>query len=80
MVIDNFGPIATTIGGGFFAGILIGWALKKVIKLAAIMAGLFLAGLALARLVHWQVSGQIGGFLTHPGSLSCLQKISSINK
>src|SRR5215207_8577008 len=46
MVIDNFGPIATTIGGGFFAGILIGWAIKKVIKLVAIMAGLFLAGLA----------------------------------
>src|SRR5215207_6141063 len=38
--------IATTIGGGFFAGISIGWAVKKVIKLVAIMAGLFLAGLA----------------------------------
>ena len=38
--------IATTIGGGFFAGLLIGWAVKKVIKLVAIMAGLFLAGLA----------------------------------
>jgi uncharacterized membrane protein (Fun14 family) len=37
--------LAPTIGGGFFAGILIGWAVKKVIKLVAIMAGLFLAGL-----------------------------------
>ena len=46
MVIDNFGTITTTIGAGFFAGILIGWALKKVIKLFAFIAGLFLAGLA----------------------------------
>jgi len=37
--------IAATIGG-FFAGILISWAVKKVIKLIAIIAGLFLAGLA----------------------------------
>src|SRR5215211_2281292 len=37
---------ATTIGGGFLAGMLIGWAVKKVIKLIAIIAGLFLAGLA----------------------------------
>jgi uncharacterized membrane protein (Fun14 family) len=32
--------------GGFFVGILIGYALKKVIKLLAIIVGLFLAGLA----------------------------------
>jgi len=38
--------LAATLGGGFLAGILIGWAVKKVIKLVAIMAGLFLAGLA----------------------------------
>ncbi len=30
----------------FFVGVLIGYALKKVIKLAAVIAGLFLAGLA----------------------------------
>ena len=36
----------TTIGVGFFAGILIGWAVKKVIKLFAIITGLFLTGLA----------------------------------
>jgi uncharacterized membrane protein (Fun14 family) len=46
MGLDNFGSIAGAIGGGFFGGILIGWAFKKVIKLFAIMAGLFLAGLA----------------------------------
>jgi uncharacterized membrane protein (Fun14 family) len=32
--------------GGFFVGVLIGYALKKVIKLAAVIVGLFLAGLA----------------------------------
>ena len=44
--IESFLPTAATIGGGFFVGILIGYALKKVIKLAAIIVGLFLAGLA----------------------------------
>jgi uncharacterized membrane protein (Fun14 family) len=31
---------------GFFVGILIGYALKKVIKIVAVLFGLFLAGLA----------------------------------
>jgi uncharacterized membrane protein (Fun14 family) len=43
---DNFNTIAATIGGGFFVGILIGYALKKVIKLVAVIVGLFLFGLA----------------------------------
>jgi uncharacterized membrane protein (Fun14 family) len=34
------------MGGGFFVGILIGYALKKVIKLLAVIVGLFLAALA----------------------------------
>jgi uncharacterized membrane protein (Fun14 family) len=34
-----------TIGGGFFGGILIGYAMKKVIKIAAVVVGLFLAAL-----------------------------------
>jgi uncharacterized membrane protein (Fun14 family) len=46
MSIESFGPAAATLGGGFFVGVLIGYALKKVIKLLAIIAGLFLAGLA----------------------------------
>ena len=46
MTIDNFSSIAGALGGGFFVGILIGYALKKVIKLLAIIVGLFLAGLA----------------------------------
>jgi uncharacterized membrane protein (Fun14 family) len=44
--IESFGPTAATMGGGFFVGILIGYAIKKVIKLLAVIVGLFLAGLA----------------------------------
>jgi uncharacterized membrane protein (Fun14 family) len=46
MSFDNISSYATTIGGGFFVGLLLGYALKKVIKIVAIIAGLFLAGLA----------------------------------
>jgi uncharacterized membrane protein (Fun14 family) len=46
MVMESFSPIVSTIGGGFLTGILIGLALKKVIKLFTIIVGLFLAGLA----------------------------------
>jgi uncharacterized membrane protein (Fun14 family) len=35
-----------TVGGGFITGVLIGYALKKVIKLVSIIVGLFFAGLA----------------------------------
>ena len=53
-IIESFGPTAATMGGGFFVGILIGYALKKVIKLVAVIVGLFLAGLAY--LQHHQVA------------------------
>ena len=46
MNMDNFEFVAGTIGGGFVAGILIGYALKKVVKLAAVVVGLFFAGIA----------------------------------
>jgi uncharacterized membrane protein (Fun14 family) len=45
-IIESFGPTAATMDGGFFIGILIGYALKKVIKILSIIIGLFLAGLA----------------------------------
>jgi uncharacterized membrane protein (Fun14 family) len=45
-IIESFVPTAATLGGGFFVGVLIGYALKKVIKLVAVIVGLFLAGLA----------------------------------
>ena len=44
--IENLSSISATIGGGFFAGALIGYALKKVVKLVAVVVGLFFAGLA----------------------------------
>ena len=46
MNIDNINSIAATIGGGFFGGLLLGYAIKKVVKLLAIVVGLFIAGLA----------------------------------
>ena len=46
MSIESFGPTAATMGGGFFVGVLIGYALKKVIKIVAVIVGLFLSALA----------------------------------
>src|ERR671933_2211834 len=51
-IVDSFGPTAAAMGGGFFVGILIGYALKKVIKIVAVIAGLFLAGLAYLQYHH----------------------------
>ena len=39
-------PFAGTVGGGFLIGLLCGYAIKKVINLAAIIVGLFIAALA----------------------------------
>jgi uncharacterized membrane protein (Fun14 family) len=36
-IVENLRPTAATMGGGFFVGILIGYALKKVIKLTAVI-------------------------------------------
>ena len=38
--------LTVTVGGGFFGGILIGYALKKIIKIVAIIAGFLLAAIA----------------------------------
>jgi uncharacterized membrane protein (Fun14 family) len=46
MNVENLSSITATIGGGFFAGILIGYALKKVLKIIVVVVGLFFAGLA----------------------------------
>jgi uncharacterized membrane protein (Fun14 family) len=45
LVLDNFTSVTASVVGGFFVGILIGYALKKVVKLVAIVVGLFFAGL-----------------------------------
>ena len=39
-------PLAATIGGGFFGGVLLGYAIKKIVRIATIIVGLFIAGLA----------------------------------
>jgi uncharacterized membrane protein (Fun14 family) len=43
---ENFASIGATIVGGFFVGALIGFALKKVLKIVAVVVGLFFAALA----------------------------------
>ena len=45
-IVDSFSPPAATLGEVFFVGLLIGYAIKKVIKIVAVIVGLFLAGLA----------------------------------
>jgi uncharacterized membrane protein (Fun14 family) len=42
----DLAPLAGTVGGGFLLGFVTGYAIKKVIKLAAVIVGLFIAGLA----------------------------------
>ena len=42
----DFAPFAGAVGGGFFLGFIAGWAIKKVMRLAAIIIGLFFAALA----------------------------------
>jgi len=44
--VSDFSQTGLTIGAGFFGGILIGYALKKIAKLAAFVVGLFFAGIA----------------------------------
>jgi uncharacterized membrane protein (Fun14 family) len=62
---DTLTSISASIGGGFFGGLLIGYALKKVIRIAAVVVGLFLAGLAFLQYqqiaaIHWhKVEGAI---------------------
>src|SRR5215469_3871741 len=42
----DLAPFAGTVGGGFLVGFITGYAIKKVIKLAAVIVGLFFAALA----------------------------------
>jgi uncharacterized membrane protein (Fun14 family) len=43
---DTITSISATIGGGFFGGLLLGYALKKIVKIVAVIVGVFIAGLA----------------------------------
>jgi uncharacterized membrane protein (Fun14 family) len=42
----DLAPFVGTVGGGFIIGLITGYAIKKVIKLAAVVVGLFFAALA----------------------------------
>ena len=46
MSADIVAPATAIVGGGFFGGLLLGYAIKKVVKLIAVIVGLFIAGLA----------------------------------
>ena len=46
MSADIITHVSASMGGGFFGGILLGYATKKVVKIIAVIAGLFVAGLA----------------------------------
>lgn len=52
MNVDIITPISATAGGGFFGGLLLGYAIKKVVKLIAVIAGLFITGLAYLQYQH----------------------------
>jgi uncharacterized membrane protein (Fun14 family) len=59
MSVDTFTTIPATIGGGFIGGLLLGYALKKVVKLIAVVVGLFIAGLVYLQhqqlaYFHWE--------------------------
>jgi uncharacterized membrane protein (Fun14 family) len=84
--IESFGPTAATMGSGFFVGILIGYALKKVIKMVAVIAGLFFAGLAYLHYhqisnINWNKLQQISeGALTTVAHLAMqIPGISSVD-
>jgi uncharacterized membrane protein (Fun14 family) len=76
MNIDNFALTVATMGGGFFVGILIGYALKKVMKIVAVILGLFLAGLAYLQYhqianINWNKFQQVSeGALTTVANLT----------
>jgi uncharacterized membrane protein (Fun14 family) len=45
-IVESFAPTAATMGGSFFVDILIGYAIKKIIKMVAVIVGLSLSDLA----------------------------------
>ena len=52
MTIPDVLSLVCTVGGGFLAGTLIGYAVKKVLKFVAVIAGLFIAGLVYLQYQH----------------------------
>jgi uncharacterized membrane protein (Fun14 family) len=66
--------LVVTIGGGFFGGILIGYALKKIIKIVAIIAGFFLAALAY---LQYQQIANINWDKSHSISVNTLTTLAN---
>jgi uncharacterized membrane protein (Fun14 family) len=72
---DIIASIYTSVGGGFFGGILLGYAIKKVVKLIAVIVGVFVAGLAYLQYqqiasIDWDrieilVNGALGNVTSH---------------
>ena len=72
--------------GGSFAGILIGYALKKVIKIIAVIVGLFLAELAYLQSqqianINWNKLQQVseGAITTLTNLMTHIQAIGNTN-
>jgi uncharacterized membrane protein (Fun14 family) len=78
---DTLTSMSTGIGGGFFGGLLIGYALKKVIKMIAIVVGLFLATLAYLQYhqiatIHWH---RLEGAITKLAATAAATTTGTIN-
>ncbi len=75
-IIESLGPAAATLGGGFFIALPIGYVIKKIIKLVAMIFGLFLAGLAYLKYhqianINWNKLQQLSeGVLTTVANLT----------
>jgi uncharacterized membrane protein (Fun14 family) len=72
------------MGGGFFVGVLIGYALKKVIKIVAVIVGLLLTGLAYLQShqianINWNRLQQVseGAIITLSNALTQIPGVSS---
>jgi uncharacterized membrane protein (Fun14 family) len=46
MNVSDYAPLVGSVGGGFVRGALAGFAIKQVMKIAAVVIGLFIAALA----------------------------------
>jgi len=46
-------PAVAQLGGSFLGGFLIGWAFRRFLSLAALVAGILLAGLAILKATGW---------------------------
>ena len=66
---DIITSVSATMGGGFFGGLLVGYALKKVVKVVAVVVGLFIAGLAY--LQYQQVVSFAKAFKKRDNIISC---------